>query len=465
MRIIWLLAGLIAGTPMLGNAETFDSTFDSDGKALLNLSNININGNVVAALPMPNGDVVHVFAPSTAGTCQDTACLGLLRYSAAGAFLGGSVLQFGLSSVDAAALDGSGRVVVVGTIDGGATGTDIAVIRLGQNLQGDPTFSPGGIATYDFNNNINYAKAVAIDARDNIVVVGSTFFAPSDSDFLVMRVRSNGSLDTTFSGDGKTTVDFDLGSPPLDKANAVAIGNDGKILIGGFALDATISRARVAMARLTPDGGFDTTFCTVGCSANPGYTTIKNGRTIYYFGSNTIHTDELFGMDTFANGGFVIAGATYSDNGSSRRGAIARFDSDGEYAGESLQDGFGGNASFRSVRSADAAGSRFIVSGTSGPDDVFYSLQGFNAQPVPLLNYGNGNCSPDNSAFCVTSSNQLGDIGPNTAGVLNLDSSGRPLFSGSGIANASDTTSTLITARFTNTTGPKPDRIFRSGFN
>ncbi|MEO8012266.1 MAG: hypothetical protein ABI650_11520 [Dokdonella sp.] len=463
MQKFWLLASLIAVTPMLANAETFDTSFSGDGKAFL--TDPTTNYRAVAALPMPNGEVVQVLQTSTFVACPDVVCVAVLRYSAAGAVINSNVPAFGLSSVDAAAIDGSGRVVVVGTIAGGANGRDIAVMRLNADLTLDGTFSGDALATYDFGGTNNFAKAVAIDRRDNIVVVGSTFLSATDSDFLVLRVKSTGTLDTTFNSTGSARLSFDLGSPPLDQANAIAIGNDGRILIGGVALDGTINRLRVAMARLLPNGGYDTTFCADGCSTNAGYNALRDGRTIYYFGANSGHADELFGMDVLGDGGFVIAGATYANDGSDRRGAIARFQSNGVYLGESLQDGLGGNATFRSVRSADAAGSRFMVSATSGPGDVFYSLHAFNAGPGPMLNYGTGNCLPDNSGICFSSSNQLGDIGPNSAGVLSLDSNGRPLFSGDGIANVGDTTRTLITARFTNTTGPKPDRIFRSGFN
>jgi hypothetical protein len=51
-------------------------------------------------------------------------------------------------------------------------------------------------------------------------------------DFALARYNSNGSLDTTFSGDGKVTTDF-AGS--FDEAYAVAIQGDGKIVAAGLA--------------------------------------------------------------------------------------------------------------------------------------------------------------------------------------------------------------------------------------
>ena len=458
MRSFWLLVSLIAGAPMLANAETFDTSFNGTGKVLFRIENTDLRA--VAALPMPNGEIVQVMA-----SVSNPVFLVARRYSATGAVVNIVVPTIEWSGIYAAAVDGSGRVVVVGTIDGGARGTDMAVMRLKPDLTIDGTFSGDGLATFDYIGTNDYAKAVAIDQRDNIVIVGSTFQSAADSDFLIVRMRSDGTMDSTFNSGGFRRIPFDFGSPFQDQATAVAIGNDGKIVIGGNALDNNFGRVRVAMARLLPNGAYDTTFCNGGCSTNAGYNTIQNGRTVYYFGLNTDHADELFDIEALGTRGFVIAGTTYADDGSPRRGAIARFAPSGTYDSESLQTGLGGNAMFSGVRSADAAGTRLLVSGTSGPGEIFFLLQAFTSSLAPLANYGSGNCVPDNSTFCFSSSASFGDVGPDFAGVLNLDSSGRPLFSGGGIANATDTTRTVLTARFTNTSGPKPDRIFRSGFN
>ena len=285
MRSFWLLVSLIAGAPMLANAETFDTSFNGTGKVLFRIENTDLRA--VAALPMPNGEIVQVMA-----SVSNPVFLVARRYSATGAVVNIVVPTIEWSGIYAAAVDGSGRVVVVGTIDGGARGTDMAVMRLKPDLTIDGTFSGDGLATFDYIGTNDYAKAVAIDQRDNIVIVGSTFQSAADSDFLIVRMRSDGTMDSTFNSGGFRRIPFDLGSPFQDQATAVAIGNDGKIVIGGNALDNNFGRVRVAMARLLPNGAYDTTFCNGGCSTNAGYNTIQNGRTVYYFGLNTDHADE-----------------------------------------------------------------------------------------------------------------------------------------------------------------------------
>ena len=66
----------------------------------------------------------------------------------------------------------------------------------------DPTFSGDGLQTTDFDGGGGGAD-VAVQADGKIVVVGS-----AGGDFAVGRYNRDGSLDPTFSGDGKQTTDL-----------------------------------------------------------------------------------------------------------------------------------------------------------------------------------------------------------------------------------------------------------------
>ena len=71
---------------------------------------------------------------------------------------------------------------------------------------------------------------MALQGDGKIVVVGFTGdFGVGDNDFALARYNPNGSLDTSFSGDGRQTTDF--GS--LAEANGVALQGDGKIVAVG----------------------------------------------------------------------------------------------------------------------------------------------------------------------------------------------------------------------------------------
>ena len=69
---------------------------------------------------------------------------------------------------------------------------------------------------------------MALQGDGKIVAVGAA--ARPRNDFALARYNPNGSLDTSFSGDGKQTTDFG-GS---DGASGVALQGDGKIVAVGL---------------------------------------------------------------------------------------------------------------------------------------------------------------------------------------------------------------------------------------
>jgi uncharacterized delta-60 repeat protein len=405
------------------------------------------------------------------GVCGSQACIGIYRQDATCTSLPTpfTIKSLGLVSVVAAAVDSRGRIVVIGSIAGpGANGSDFAIARFLGDGSDDLNFAGTGHTSVNFGlgqNNNDVPQALAIDADDNIVVVGSTQRAMvGDYDFAIVRLRgSDGSLDTSFSGDGRTTVFFDLGPDlRIDQANAVAISNSGKIVIGGIAYDSAISRTRPVLAQLNADGSLDSSFCNTACNLNAGYNTIFNGKRVYYFDRLSAHSDELLGIDVAANGDIVIAGTTYSDDGSVRKAAIARFTTLGAQTAEALEPGLNANGRFASVRFAEGLGSRVIAAGDSGPGPNYFLLQAFTS----TLGFDNsyGNCLSNTSGFCFIGTTGLGDDGPNAAAHMSLDAHGQPLFTGTFHVSADPSRGHVLIQRFSNDFGPLPDRIFRHGF-
>lgn len=463
-----VLAGLAAALPAAPlRAELPDSTFNGSGRYIYGDDTLNFRA--VATLPLPTGQVVSVFEfPTFPGFCTEQVCIGMVLFSAqTGLPELFRARAAGLERVTAAAIDNSGRIVVVGQTVSGATGRNVSVSRFEtSDLAFDPLFGGGtGKTVVSYNALNEFPTAVAVDRRDRIVVVGSFTISPTDTDFGVIRLRSNGTLDPSFFTTGQRIVPFDLGpTAQFDQANAVAIGNDGRILIAGVALDSTISRLRVGLVRLLANGNYDSAFCSPSCSvgSNLGFGTINGGRTVYYFGANTPHSDEALAIDTLGNGGFVVAGHTFDIGGGARRAAIARFGADGNYLGETFHDGLGANATFRSVRVVDAASTRIVVAGDSGPDGNYMLVQAFGSTLQPESGFGN--CLAANSGFCLIVGTGLGDAGPDQGRSIAVDVGGRALFQGQGVAAAGNLAN-VLTARFTNSNGPRRDVIFRNGVN
>jgi uncharacterized delta-60 repeat protein len=98
----------------------------------------------------------------------------------------------------------------------------------------DTTFGSNGIVKVDVDGSAldrDRGTGVAIDGKGKIVVSARAAENSNDADFAVLRFNADGSLDTSFGGDGKVTTD--INSNRIDWANAVAIMSNGKIVVAG----------------------------------------------------------------------------------------------------------------------------------------------------------------------------------------------------------------------------------------
>lgn len=124
----------------------------------------------------------------------------------------------------------------------------------------DFTFGNGGKVVTSINSGEDKAKGVALQIDGKIVVAGYTYNAVFGYDFACVRYLTDGSLDTTFGTNGKVSYDLQGGSD--DKAYSIDIQLDGKIVIAGYS-DNGSDRAG-AVIRLNTNGSLDTTFNTTG---------------------------------------------------------------------------------------------------------------------------------------------------------------------------------------------------------
>ena len=106
------------------------------------------------------------------------------------------------------------------------------------------------------------AAGVAVDANGKIVVAGSSFNTNGTENYAITRYNSNGSLDTSFSLDGKVTLNS------TGWIYSFEIDASGKYLLAGFSsvfnpLNSTTTNTNV-ITRFNTDGSLDTTFGTGG---------------------------------------------------------------------------------------------------------------------------------------------------------------------------------------------------------
>ncbi|MBL8363185.1 MAG: hypothetical protein JNN18_22045 [Rubrivivax sp.] len=174
--------------------------------------------------------------------------------------LPGAVITQVASSEDyawAVAVQPDGKVLTVGTT-AISTGTVVAVTRHLRDGGIDPSFGTGGKVITQVGTRGDSARAAAVQPDGRIVVAGWTDSTGIDANFLVLRYRADGTPDPTFADGGRYVHAFGTGT---DRAHAVAIQDDGRIVVGGTTLKNTSTTGQdFALVRLMPNGALDTSF-------------------------------------------------------------------------------------------------------------------------------------------------------------------------------------------------------------
>jgi uncharacterized delta-60 repeat protein len=215
----------------------------------------------------PDGRIVAAGTTQGSGLGTGAGDFALARYDADGSLdptfgTAGLVTTDagGADAVDAIAVQPDGRIVAVGSTLG-PSGGDLALARYEPDGSLDPSFGSGGIVTTDVGGE-DQALAVALMPDGRIVVAGSSF-GEAGGDFALARYNPDGSLDPAFGSGGVVRTDLGGGD---DEAFAVGVFGDGGVLAAGSTLNPGVfpGGGDLALARYGPDGRLDTAFGTGG---------------------------------------------------------------------------------------------------------------------------------------------------------------------------------------------------------
>lgn len=294
---------------------SLDNTFDLDGKVTTMIGD---DSKAYAVAIQTDGKIV-VAGYADFGIDRDIA---VIRYNSDGSVdtffgSGGSaILNIGSGNdeVFGMALQSDDKIVLCGYTSNSVatTSDDFVLIRLESYGVIDITFDSDGVVTTAIGNLKDEAKSVAIQADGKILLAGNSNIGNNVA-FAVARYNTNGSLDTSFDGDGIVITDFAATS---DEGNAIAIQVDGKIIVAGFSENA--SNEDFALVRYNIDGSLDTSFDTDGKVSTP----IGTGG------------DIINSMVIQIDGKIVVCGK--SDNGSDFDFALCRYNDNG-----SIDNSFG----------------------------------------------------------------------------------------------------------------------------
>lgn len=233
---------------------SLDTSFSGDGKVTTDLG---LPAYAQGIAIQPNSKIIVAgHTNPVSGTGQTF----ILRYNTDGSldpsfdFDGKIIMDFGTDTFTyAVVIDGNNRILVAAAVSG-----DFALARFNPDGSPDVTFGTAGKVTTDFGGGSVQTYAMAVGPDGKIVVAGYISIS-SQFDFAVARYNNDGSLDLSFDFDGKTTLDFNGDD---DVAQTVVLQPDGEVVLGGYTRGG--ASTDFAAARFNSDGSLDSTFSTDG---------------------------------------------------------------------------------------------------------------------------------------------------------------------------------------------------------
>jgi uncharacterized delta-60 repeat protein len=265
----------------------------------------------------------------------------------------------GMCRAAAAVVQPDGKIVITGfAIQPSNSTYHIVLARYNTDGSLDTSFDGDGVVTIPISGQ-GSGTAVAVQADGKILMGGSS---GSPNRFTLARFNTDGSADPTFGG-GIVNTQLSTSSG----ISSIALMPDGSIIAAG---SANGSNSDFAVARYNPDGLLDTTFDSDGIVITP----VGTGN------------DFLAGIAIQADGKLVAAGHAF--NGTRNDMALVRYNTDGSL---DSSYGAGGKAVIAlfsdttiSSLSLDAAGKAVVV-GTSGASMLAARI---TAEPAPLVDVG-----------------------------------------------------------------------------
>jgi uncharacterized delta-60 repeat protein len=240
---------------------------------------------------------------------------GLIRLNSDGTFDSTFFLGFdSIADIYQVILLSDGKILVGGSFTTHNAITIRGVVRLNADGTRDTTFNDGGVGIGTGSNSV---RAIAIQSDGKYLVAGNFTTYNGVSVPRLIRLNTDGTLDTTFIG-GSTSGGAGI-------INEMVIQSDGKILIAGDFISYTGTIDCYYFARLNADGTFDSTF---DLGTNGGFNGITRSVVVQSDGKILVGGDFNVAPDGSSVGGIERLNAngtvdtTFNSGGSGFNGAV-----------------------------------------------------------------------------------------------------------------------------------------------
>ncbi len=195
------------------------------------------------------------------------------------------------------AIQSDGKIVIFGDINSIAGLSDYGILRINSDGSIDTSFGTNGVVRIDISGAGSYEQpnALALQSDGKIILTGASTTA-GNANFTTVRLNTNGSLDAGFGAGGIVMTDVN-GGGFSDYARDVLIQSDGKIVVTG-SIEATAGNWDIGLVRYNVNGTLDAGFGAGGIVL----TDI----------SGTVLQDDGFSLDIQVDGKIVVGGSTYA---------------------------------------------------------------------------------------------------------------------------------------------------------
>lgn len=272
-QILFLVSMLAVGAS--ANRVSLDTTFSGTGYNLQTPFGSTIASSAYSFAVQPDGKIV--MGGLTSG---DNPQCALIRLNTDGTIdtsfgtNGSTLTTVGPSCVGIKlVIQPDGKILLAGATYAQNENYNMVVLRYTSSGVLDTTFNQTGMRIQNISgDSTEGATEIAVLPDGKILVVGDTSTSMfTQNRIVVLRLNSDGSLDTTLNGSGLLTVS----STADERTGVILVYPNGKILIGGSRTNAG-NRTDFLLLRLNADGATDTSFGNNGRTVTVVSTTGNN---------------------------------------------------------------------------------------------------------------------------------------------------------------------------------------------